>query len=337
MNQRKFGRTGLQVSELCLGAMQFGWLVDEATSFQLLDAYYAAGGRFIQTVGYGLEGAFPSGLSCSESVVGAWLQQHPGIRKELVLSTRIRPSQRSIPACRNLAEAVRHQCEASLRRLAVSHVDLLVCEWSDEFLPHDGVFLPIDEVLKGLDALLSIGNFRYIGSAGFPVWRLMESLGRSKALKSCRFESLQADFSLLDDNLIHQGAHDLSKDYRVALLAQSPLAGGFLTGAYSHKEAHPPSARKRRLLSRYANARGFATLTELEHIARELDATSAQVALAWVLNQQNFASVIVGFNSVEQLQATVEAAQLHLDPDQMHRLERAAAIPAGPEDAVLSL
>jgi aryl-alcohol dehydrogenase-like predicted oxidoreductase len=314
MNHRKFGRTDLPVSELCLGAMQFGWLTNETTSLALLDAYRAAGGNFIQTTTCGR--ADGPGRCRSEEIVGAWLQANPRVRDSLVLSTRMRFA-RPVPGTRaGLAEAVRRQCEESLRRLRTTHLDLLVCEWSE-------TCQPVDDVMGACDDLLRAGKLRYVGAAGFPVWRFMESLGRAARRGGCRFESLQADYSLLERTPFEPDAVDLAREYRVALLAQSPLAGGFLTGFY-HLPQESETARTRRLRERYGNVRGHAVLATLADIATEIGATTAQVALVWVLARPGVTAPLLGFLTPEQVHEAAAATQLSLTPEQLNRLDAAS-------------
>jgi len=315
MNQRKFGRTGLPVSELCLGAMQFGWLTNESTSHAILDAYRAAGGNFIQTTTSGPATSAP-GLCRSEEIVGAWLQANPRFRDGLVLATRMRLA-RPAPGMRaGLAESVRRQCEDSLRRLRTPHLDLLVCEWSEEFLPMDDVFSALNDLMRA-------GKLRYAGAAGFPVWRFMEALGRSAHRGGSRFESFQADYSLLERAPFEPDAMDLAREHRVALLAQSPLAGGFLTGFY-HLPQDPETARTRRLRERYGNVRGHAVLATLGDIAVETGATTAQVALAWVLTRSCVTAPLLGFLAPEQVREAAAATQLTLSADHLVRLEVAS-------------
>lgn len=314
MNQRKFGRTDLSVSELCLGAMQFGWLTNQATSLAILDAYRDLGGNFIQTSTCGQSAAAPG--SCrSEEIVGDWLRANPRLRDRLFLSTRIN-FQRPSPGYRaGLGEAVRRQCEESLRRLRTTHLDLLVCDWNDTLHPLDDLFSSIQDLVRA-------GKLRYVGAAGFPVWRFMESIGRSMRVGGCRFESFQADYSLLDRAPFEPEAMELAREYRVALLAQSPLAGGFLTGLYHHPQS-PETARTRRLRERYGNVRGHAVLDTLEKIGSELGVTAAQVALAWVLTRHCVTAPMLGFVSPGQVREAVLATGLRLEPEHLIRLEAA--------------
>lgn len=324
MNQRKFGRTGLPVSELCLGAMQFGWLANDEASHAILDAYRAAGGNFIQTTTCG-----PGAALCrSEEIVGAWLQANPRTRDGLVLSTRMRFA-RPAPGFRaGLADSIRRQCEESLRRLRTTHLDLLVCEWSD-------ALVPVDDVLGSIDDLIRAGKLRYVGAAGFPVWRFMESLGRSARRGGCRLESFQADYSLLERAPFEPDAIELAREYRVALLAQSPLAGGFLTGFY-HVPPPLETARTRRLRERYGNVRGHAVLATLAEVGAELGATPGQVALAWVLTRSCVTAPLLGFLAPDQVSEAAAATRLVLPPAHLARLEAASRrLPGAVEHALI--
>jgi aryl-alcohol dehydrogenase-like predicted oxidoreductase len=248
--------------------------------------------------------------------VGAWLQANPRARDHLILSTRLRIA-RPAPGFRaGLADSIRRQCEESLRRLHTTHLDLLVCEWSD-------ASQSIDDVMGAFDDLIRAGKLRHVGAAGFPVWRFMEALGRSARRGGCRFESLQGDYSLLERAPFEPDAVDLARDYRVALLAQSPLAGGFLTGSY-HLPQNPETARTRRLRERYGNARGYAVLATLTDIARRLDTTPAQVALAWLLTRGTVTAPLLGFISPGQVHEAVAATQRNLEPEFATQLEAAS-------------
>ncbi len=317
MNKRKFGRTGLSVSELCLGALQFGWLNDADSSFNLLDSYHELGGNFIQT---STVASSENRLTHSELTLGAWLKQRPGVREQCVLSTRMVFPRDVQVSGRSLGKLVREQCEASVRRLGVSHIDLLVCEWGDCFLPNGAAVRPIDDLLTSLEELTRAGIIRYTGSAGFPAWRFMETLNRSERLRSCRFESLQQKFSLLNQGNFTSDVESLAREYRVGVLAESPLAGGFLTGKYGRSDGLHVSSRARNLAMRYADARGFRMIAELETIGQALDATPAQVALAWVLRHEHVTSAIIGCKHSGHVHTSVAASELVLSDDHLRRL-----------------
>ncbi len=308
MQSRRFGRTGLPVSELALGALPFGWRVDEPSARAVLEAYGEAGGNFIQTVACARPG--DAGDHRSEEIVGRWLRTQPGRRERLVLATRLAFPRTSAGQS---AVGIRHATEESLRRLGVSHLDLLVLDWSP-------AALPFDEVFRVLDELMRAGKLRYVGAAGFPLWRLMEALGRSMRLGTCRFESLQADFSLADRGSFEPEGFQLAREQRLALLAQSPLAGGFLTGLYG-SPALDSVARARRLRERYGQERGSALLDALQAVATETEATCAQVALAWILARDAPVIPLLGVATPEQLREAAGAVSLRLEPSQLARLD----------------
>lgn len=320
MNQIKFGRTGLSVSELCLGALQFGWLNDAAASFNLLDTYRELGGNFIQT---STVASNQNIVTQSEKTLGAWLSQRPGVRAHCVLSTRMVFSGQLQAPGQSLSKLVREQCEASMRRLGVSHIDLLVCQWDDCFAPNARSARPIDELFVGLENLIRAGYVRYVGAAGFPAWRFVEALGRAERLRGCRFDSIQQKFSLLDQGNMDTDVCALAREYRVGVMAESPLAGGFLTGKYGRSEGLHVSERAKKLAMRYANRRGFSVIAALEGIGRELNATPAQVALAWVLRHESVSSTIIGCNHSGHVHTSVAATQMKLSDEHVWRLEHA--------------
>lgn len=298
MNQRKFGRTDLHVSELCLGAMQFGWLTDASATFAILDAFHAAGGNFIQAVSAGARGDdTPAALCRSEELIGAWLRERRVLRETLVLSTHVRlvrePGQ-SAPA---LAARVRAELESILRRLGTSYLDLLVCEWS-------GVWMPPDDILRALEELRRAGMLRHVGASGFPAWRLMDCLCHSMRRDRLRFELAQAPYSLLEPVPFETDLRDLVREQRLALVAQSPLAGGVLADRFL---AAPDTPRARRLQTRYAQA--GPVLERLRTLSREHDATPAQIALAWTLRHPEVTAALIGCSRVEHVHDAVRASR----------------------------
>lgn len=298
MNQRKFGRTDLRVSELCLGAMQFGWLTDASTTFAILDAFHAAGGNFIQAVSDGTLGAdAPAALCRSEELLGAWLRDRCVPRETLVLGTHVRlvraPGQ-SAPA---FAARVRAEIAGILRRLGTPYLDLLVCEWGE-------VWTPPDDALRALEELRRAGMLRHVGASGFPAWRLMECLCHSLRRDRLRFEAAQAPYSLLERAPFEPELRELVREHRLAFVAQSPLAGGVLADRFV---AAPDTARARRLQARYGG--GGALLERLRAVALAHDATPAQVALAWTLRHPEVTATLLGCARVEHVHEAVRASR----------------------------
>jgi len=320
MQYNKFGRTGLEVSELCLGALQFGWLSNASEAFRLLDSFREGGGNFIQAA---TVASSENLLTQPEETLGKWLRQRSMEREKLVLATRILFPSQCPTKRKSIAGLVRDSCEASLRRLGTSHLDLLVCEWGDALQPVNGSVRPIDELLTGLEHLTQAGKIRYAVTSGFPNWRVMEALSRADRLRGCRFEAIQQKFSLLDQENFRTEMRPMVQEYRLGVIAQSPLASGFLTGKYGRSTGLHVSPRARHLSMRYANERNFNVLHELSEISHELHTTPAQVALKWVLHHKFITSTVIGCQHSKHIQSSLEATHLNLTDNHLDRLAHA--------------
>lgn len=321
MHYKRFGRTGLKVSELCLGALQFGWRSNASEAFKLLDSYREGGGNFIQAA---TVASSENLLTQPEETLGKWLRQRSMSREQIVLASRLLfPSQ--CPTKRTpIAQLVRESCEASLRRLGTSHLDVLVCEWGD-------ALRPVDELLTGLEHLTRAGKIRYAAASRFPNWRVMEALWQADRLRGCRFEAVQQKFSLLDQENLATEMRPMLQEYRLGVIAHSPLASGFLTGIYGRSTGLHVSPRARHLSKRYASERNFKILHEINEISHELHATPAQVALKWVLQHELITSTVIGCQHTRHIQSALEATHLHLTDDHLDRLAhagRSATTPA---------
>ncbi|HUG13134.1 MAG TPA: aldo/keto reductase [Opitutaceae bacterium] len=314
MEYRRLGRSGLKVSELCLGTMQFGWTTDEASSIGVMDAFVAAGGTFIDTADiyttWGLKGL--AGAGESEEIIGRWMKER-GNRDSIVLATKVRGKMWEGPDGEGLSRArVIRCCEDSLRRLQTDHIDLYQCHWVD-------LETPIEETLSALDDLMRSGKVRYIGASNFPAWRLMEAQWQSDMRGYARFVSYQPQYSLMERAIFEIEAMPYCKHHGLGVLPYSPLAAGFLTGKY-RKGVEVESMRAGNVKELYANDRGFAVIEELERIAKSHGKTISQTALAWLLTNPLVTSPIVGANTAAQLQESLGAAGYRLTADEMSRL-----------------
>jgi 1-deoxyxylulose-5-phosphate synthase len=309
MNKRKLGRTNLHVSELCLDTTKFGWSNDEASSFDLLDAYFTCGGSFLQSLGFCPNSAAAQSIvSDSEDIVGRWHDSRGINRDGLVLATRMslfRPGYGGSVAFANL---IRESCEHSLRRLRTTHVDLLICDW-DEHL------LPIEDVLESVDILIRAGLVRYAVAGGFPPWRVIDSLHRSGMGNHSRFEALQGDYSLMTRARFESEVLAICREHRLGFLARSPLAGGFLAQRPNSTDElidFEPSWQSEHFDSNV----GDAVLAALVEIADKRLASPAQIALAWVLRNLHVTSALVTASSTRELRELVRAASLRLSDDE---------------------
>lgn len=319
MEHRRLGRSGLKVSELCLGTMQFGWTTDEANAIAVMDAFVAAGGNFIDTADiyttWGSRGL--AGGGDSERIIGRWLRTRKN-RDSLVIATKVRGQMTEGPNGEGLSRRrVIACCEDSLRRLQTEYIDLYQCHWVD-------LETPIDETLSALDDLVRAGKVRYIGASNYPAWRLMEALWQSDKHGYARFVSYQPQYSLMERAGFEIEAMPLCRHHGLGVMPYSPLACGFLSGKYRRGVA-VESIRAEEVRELYANERGFAVVDALEAIGHREGKTVAQTALAWLLSNPVVTSPIVGANNIAQLNEALGAAGYRLsaaDIESLHQLTR---------------
>lgn len=314
MHLRKLGRSELNVSELCLGTMQFGWTADEATSFAVMDAFVSAGGNFIDTADiyttWGPDGM--AGAGRTEEIIGRWMKAR-GNRKQLIIATKVRGRMAEGPGGEGLArERVMRACGDSLRRLQTDYIDLYQCHSAD-------LAVPIEETLDGLNQLVKSGKVRVIGASNYPAWRLMEALWRSDQQGYARFNSYQPEYSLMERSLFEIEARPLCRNYGLGVIPYSPLAGGFLTGKY-RRGVNVESVRASDIGKKYGNDQGFAVIEKLDAIGRSHGKTVAQTALAWLLTNPVVTAAIVGANKPAQLQDSFGVVGYRLSADEMKAL-----------------
>ncbi len=316
MNHRRLGRTGLKVSELCLGTMQWGWTTDEAAAVQVMDAFVEAGGTFIDTADVYSRWAKGNPGGVAEEVIGRWMQAR-GNRHHLIVATKVRGRMWEGPNGEGLSRLhILRACEDSLRRLQTDHIDLYQAHAFD-------AETPIEETLEALDTLVRQGKVRYAGCSNYPAWRLMQALWASDAHDLVRYESLQPHYNLLHRAEFERELRDVCLEYGLGVIPYSPLAAGFLTGKYRRGEEHS-SERAAGIKKRYFNERGWRALDAVRAVAHEADSTPTAVALAWLLAQPGMTSPIIGANSVEQLRDSLAATELTLTGEQIERLTQAA-------------
>jgi aryl-alcohol dehydrogenase-like predicted oxidoreductase len=317
MNYRRLGRSGLRVSELCLGTMQFGWTADQAASFDVLDAFREAGGNFIDTADIYTSWSANSYGGKTEEIIGAWLKDRGG-RRDAIIATKVRGSMWAGPNGEGLSRHhIKHACEDSLRRLQTDYIDLYQCHWAD-------LNTPIEETLSALDDLVRAGKVLYIGASNYPAWRLMEALHVSSTNGLARFESYQPEYSLVERVGFEVEAMPFCKHHELGVIPYSPLAGGFLTGKY-RRDVVVESVRAEGILKNYGDDRGWALIDALDEIAKAHGKSVAQTALAWQLTNPVITAPIIGANTRGQLQDALGAVEYRLEPDEMTRLNELTA------------
>lgn len=309
MEYRKLGRTGLMVSELCLGTMQFGWTADEDLSLQILNAAYNAGLNFIDTADVysrWVEGN-PGGVA--ETIIGKWIKQSEIPRDHIIIATKVRGRMGDGPNDEGLSRLhIMQAIEASLRRLGTDYIDLYQTHWFDEKTA-------IDETLRAMDDLVRQGKIRYIGCSNYPVWRLTEALWTSTYYQLARFDSLQPHYNLVHRSEFERELYDVCHHYNLGVIPYSPLGGGFLTGKYQRTKS-PDSARARSV-RRYFTDQNWDLLEKMGALAKEKgNCTISQIALAWLLSDPIITSPIIGPRDLIQLGDNLGAIGLRLTPDE---------------------
>lgn len=295
---------------LVLGGNVFGWTADESASFAVLDAFYAAGGRMIDTAqGYSdwIEGHVGGE---SETMIGKWLAAR-GVRSDMLIATKT--NMYGKPGL--LApEVVAAELEKSLERLQTDYVDLY-------YAHRDETGTPLDEMAAGFDALVKAGKVREVGASNYTAERLGEAMDTAARLGLTGFTVLQNEYNLINRSQYEGAVQNLCVQHGVALLPFFGLASGYLTGKYRTEADYAKSARGYRTRD-YAE-RGPAVLAVMDAIAAETGASLAAIALAWLNAQPGVAAPIASARTVEQLDALVEAMSLELAPDHLARLSAA--------------
>ncbi len=317
MEYRFLGLTGLKVSELCLGTMQFGWTTDAATSQRILSAAYNAGINFIDTADIYSRWVDGNPGGVSETIIGDWIRLNSIPRDQLVIATKVRGSMGDGPNDEGLSRAhIFNAVEASLHRLGTDYIDLYQTHWYDENVP-------IEETLAALDDLIKQGKVRYIGCSNYPAWRLTEAVWASKHKNLARFESLQPHYSLVCRAEFERELAEVCQNYQIGVIPYSPLGSGFLTGKYHQN--HTPKSARRHGASRYFNDRNWALLDKMEEIGRQTGGhTISQVALAWLSYNPLVTSPIIGPRTLEQLADNLGMVGLRLSEDHKSQLDEAS-------------
>ncbi|HWG77429.1 MAG TPA: aldo/keto reductase [Steroidobacteraceae bacterium] len=321
MQYRPLGRTGMLVSELCLGTMTFAgrgfWKVvgtlDLPAATELVERSLAAGVNFIDTADVYAEGE-------SERLLGLALRNLSVRREDVVLATKVRGRTGAGPNDVGLTRKhILASVEASLRRLQTDYIDLYQIHGYDPLTP-------LEETLRALDNLVSRGLVRYVGCSNLAAWQLMKALGRAEHEQLARFESLQAYYSIASRDLEREIV-PLLQDQGVGLMVWSPLSGGLLSGKFSRGGSGPADARRSSFdFPPVDKEHGFAIVEAMRPIAAAHGVSVARVALAWLLAQRSVTSVIIGAKTPAQLDDNLAAADLTLSAEQLAQLDQASAL-----------
>jgi aryl-alcohol dehydrogenase-like predicted oxidoreductase len=313
MKYNPLGKSGLLVSELCLGTMVFGEDnsrgTDQKSAEKIIHRFLDAGGNHVDTANVYADGR-------SEEIVGAALKNR---RDQAILATKLRFATGEGQNDQGLSRYnIIRGVEASLKRLQTDVIDLLYAHCWDPITP-------VEETLRAFDDLIASGKIRYIGVSNFKAWQLMKALSTSDAHNWARFVAAQYQYSLVERN-IEQEFSELCLFEGLGLVPWGPLGGGFLSGKY--QPGQKPEQGRLSMMSdeteeawhRRANERNWAILQVVDEIAKTHQATYSQISLAWLMKQPAVCSVIMGVRTMAQLDDNLVASQISLTDEQLNRL-----------------
>lgn len=312
MKYKQLGKSGLKVSELCLGTMGFGtewkWGADKETSFKIMEAFANAGGNFIDTANRYTEGS-------SERIIGEYIKPN---RDHFVVATKysLHDNLTNVNASGNNRKNMMRSVEESLKRLQTDFIDVLYLHIWDHLTP-------IEEVMRGLDDLVRMGKVNYIAISDTPAWIVSKGQTISELMGWSKFVALQIEYSLLQ-RTPERELIPMAKHFGLTVTPWAPLAGGALTGKYLQGDkGRLPDSSKR------LNENSTRIVKEVVAIANEIGCRPSHVALKWTM-QQGYSSIpIVGATKTEQMQDNLNCLQVNLSQEQMVRLSEASKIEMG--------
>jgi len=315
MEYRNLGRTGLKVSRICLGTMNFGSLTNETDSFVIMDHALDNGINFFDTANvYG--GKLGEGIT--EAILGRWIAQGNGRREKLVLATKVFGRMGENQNDRRLsAYHIRRACEDSLRRLQTDHIDLYQMHHVDR----DATW---DEVWQALELLVQQGKVIYVGSSNFAGWQIAQAQGFARERHFLGLVSEQSLYNLAA-RTIELEVIPACRSFGLALIPWSPLAGGLLAGILQKRTQGRRNSE--RLQENIQKSRG--QLEAYESLCDEMQIDPAEVALAWLLHNPDVASPIIGPRMLDQLTSSIKATEIHLSEEVVQQLDRIWPGPGG--------
>jgi aryl-alcohol dehydrogenase-like predicted oxidoreductase len=314
MQRRKLGQTDYQVAPLAFGGNVFGWTADEPTSFALLDAFVASGFNLIDTADSYSRWVEGHKGGESETIIGRWIAKR-GRHDDVVIATKVGSDMGLGYKCLK-RDYVMRAAEDSLRRLGVAALDLYQSHWDDETTP-------FEETLEAYSRLIEQGKVRAIGGSNLSAPRLAQALEASRAAGLPGYATLQPHYNLIERASFEGPVQDLCVARGIGVIPYFSLAAGFLTGKYRseqdlHKSKRGPGLKK------YLHPRGHAILAALDGVARRTGATSAQVALAWLMTRPAVVAPIASATSLAQLEDILASTRLVLDDEALRELDEAS-------------
>jgi len=315
MEKRILGNTGLSAAPLALGSNVFGWTIDEATSFKILDGFVDAGLNLIDTADVYSSWKPGNVGGESETIIGKWLKQS-GKRDKVIIATKV--GNPMGPDKKGLSKKyILNAVEDSLKRLQTDHIDL--------YQSHvDDMDTPQEETAEAYAQLIKEGKITAIGASNITSERLKKALEISTQLGVPSYQTLQPLYNLYDREGYEENFASICEEYGLSVIPYYSLAGGFLTGKY-RTEADLSKSQRGHGVKKYMNERGMRIIKALDEVAQGYDSKPATIALAWLMTRANIAAPIASATSLEQLNDLVNATQLELNNTSIERLNEASA------------
>jgi aryl-alcohol dehydrogenase-like predicted oxidoreductase len=315
MDRRKLGSTGFEVAPLAFGGNVFGWTVDEARSFKLLDAFVGVGFNLIDTADSYSRWVTGHQGGESETVIGRWIARR-GRHDDVIVATKVGSDMgQGHKVLRK--DYILQAAETSLRRLQVDCIDLYQSHWDDEKTP-------LEETFGAYEQLIREGKVKAIGASNYSAARLAQALEVSRTHGLLRYQTLQPLYNLYDRDSFEGELQALCVRENLGVITYFSLAAGFLTGKYRSEADFAKSARGPGM-KQYLNPRGMKILDALDAVARRCNATPAQIALAWLMARPGVTAPIASATNLDQLQEILRATAIKLDGEAMAALEQASA------------
>jgi len=317
MQKRELGKSGITVAPITFGGNVFGWTIDEKKSFEILDAFTAAGFDFIDTADVYSHWVPGNHGGESETIIGNWVKLR-GNRDKIIIATKVGAGNNNHG--RNLTKKyILQTVEESLKRLQTDYIDLYQTHWDDDVTP-------VEETLDAYSVLIKAGKVRAIGASNLSPQRLYASLEARKKFGLPRYETFQPLYNLYDREPFEKELEAITVANNISVINYYSLASGFLTGKYrNEKDTQTVASARAQGVKKYLNARGLSILHALDKVSEKYNAELATVALAWLLARPSVTAPIASATNTHQLSALVKAVDLILTKDDIAVLNEASA------------
>ncbi len=315
MDKRKLGNTDLLISPVTFGGNVFGWTLDEARSFEILDGFFAADFNCIDTADVYSRWVEGNSGGESEKIIGNWMKARNN-RNKVILATKVGNDMgngKKGLSKKYILEAV----DASLKRLQTDYIDLYQSHSDDPETP-------VEETLEAYDQLIRAGKVRWIGASNFSAERLKESLETSQRLSLPKYQSFQPEYNLYKREGFETQFEQICLDNHIGVINYYALASGFLTGKY-RSEADLDKSPRGGGVKNYMDERGFRILKALDEVSEQYNSSPASVAIAWLIARSSVTAPIASVTSLSQLEDLTKAASLKLDVEDISILDEASA------------